>query len=75
MPSRPNLGDPRAAEVGVEAPSLPEIPFALAGERVGEREAQAQRGVSTHGFEEVMRMVRESRATIYTIGISNADES
>lgn len=30
--SRHSLGDPRAAEVGVEAPSLPETPFGLAGE-------------------------------------------
>lgn len=29
---------------------------------------------STHGAEEAMRMVRESRATIYTIGISDADD-
>ncbi len=29
---------------------------------------------STHGAEEVMRMVRESRATIYTIGVFDADD-
>jgi VWFA-related protein len=29
---------------------------------------------STHGSEEVMRMARESRATIYTIGILDADD-
>jgi VWFA-related protein len=29
---------------------------------------------STHGSEEVMRMVRESRATIYTIGIFDQDD-
>lgn len=29
---------------------------------------------STHGSEEVMRIVRESRATIYTIGIFDADD-
>lgn len=29
---------------------------------------------STHGSEEVMQMVRESRATIYTIGIFDADD-
>jgi hypothetical protein len=30
--SRPDLGHPRAADVGVEAPPLPETPLALAGE-------------------------------------------
>jgi Ca-activated chloride channel family protein len=29
---------------------------------------------SAHGSEEVMRMVRESRATIYTIGIFDSDD-
>jgi Ca-activated chloride channel family protein len=29
---------------------------------------------STHGFDDVMRMVRESRATIYTIGLFDEDD-
>ena len=29
---------------------------------------------SIHGFEDVMRMVRESRATIYTIGLFDEND-